>query len=67
MVCELSNSFVSFSMNFWADLYHREKIGALVADIIAWQYRMENGWEVFMRQKMTAPLPADVLNSKVCQ
>ena len=44
----LSHSFLSVNTDFWTDTHRKECFGAIVADIIAEKYLLDDGRELFM-------------------
>ncbi len=46
----LSHSFLSVNIDFWTDTHCKECFGAIVADIIAEKYLLDDGRELFMRK-----------------
>jgi hypothetical protein len=47
----LGPGFMCGSIDFWTDGHRKESYGALVMDMLAEQYDMENGQSLFMRQE----------------
>ena len=47
----LSHSFLSVNTDIWTDTHRKECFGAIVADIIAEKYMLDDGRELFMSKK----------------
>ena len=63
---ELGNSFVSVTTDFWTDSHRKEQFGALVADIVAGKYTMDDGRKFFMSRKTAKRIEDNILSDKVC-
>ena len=48
----LNHSFLSVNTDFWTDTHRKECFGAIVADIIAEKYLLDDGRELFMSKKL---------------
>ena len=56
---ELSESFLCGTTDMWTDSHRKEQFGALVINIIANKYRLNNGKELFMSKKTAKSLQND--------
>lgn len=59
----LSHSFLSVNTDFWTDTHRKECFGAIVADIIAEKYLLDDGRELFMSKKTAKRLGDQVLGN----
>ncbi len=54
--CELYNSFMSGSIDFWTDPHRRESYGIMMLDLIAECYHFSSGQKLFMSRKTKSEL-----------
>jgi hypothetical protein len=59
----LSHSFLSVNTDFWTDSHRKECFGAIVSDIIAEKYMLDDGRELFMSKKTAKGVGDQVLSN----
>ena len=63
---DLIEGFVSANTDFWTDSHHKEQFGALIVDVTAFQYVLEDGQAVCRSHSTRERIDDGSLLSRVC-